>query len=547
MSKSSYLHHSSSRRSRSRSHHSSSHRSHHSSSRRSPSHQQHRSQYSTTNSNQVQQSQHYSSPKTTSKSNQIGQPHAKYSTFNVHSSDYEIVFINNETSSNTINKLLNHVNLCKQYSIDTESERANNQLSLIQMNSIPIAPPSIVMLFELKHLPDRNSQKYANILQLFQIIFRSGNEIYSWGNMQLELEPAKEFLVLPIAAMLIDIQPHFSTWYTWARTQCWVQRLSYRNDKINDNEHIQQHNQHLSCDCHPPSPYKINELWSLQNSIKYACNLFLDKSCRLSHWSSSLTSRHSSLSHVTRTNMIHYATHDVMAVTLLIRPITERWTFEQIKLRKMNQMFVAFDSIKLPPLPTSKNKKIKNINMQTLNTILRCNDPDVEDISSDDEIYFNQLVQCNDVVHVPVNNDALHGDDLLVNNHYMVVDVTDDEATAPPAICRKHQHRSDAARQRRNRKRNYIHRLHRYFHILVRRVYHRFIMSSIKKILRQHHMSYRHIKIVGSSLIIGVKNSTLQQEFDRSLRHDLFDRTHYFHYRRRHQSRHHHHHHHQHH
>ncbi|CAF5131205.1 unnamed protein product, partial [Rotaria magnacalcarata] len=44
MSKSSYLHHSSSRRSRSRSHHSSS--------RRSPSHQQHRSQYSTTNSNQ---------------------------------------------------------------------------------------------------------------------------------------------------------------------------------------------------------------------------------------------------------------------------------------------------------------------------------------------------------------------------------------------------------------------------------------------------------------------------------------------------------------
>ncbi|CAF2027251.1 unnamed protein product [Rotaria magnacalcarata] len=154
--------------------------------------------------------------------------------------------------------------------------------------------------------------------------------------MQLELEPAKEFLVSPIAAMLIDIQPHFSTWYNWARTQCGVQSLSYRNDKINDNEIIQQHNQNPSCDCHPPSPYTINEL------------------C---HWSSSLTSRHSSLSHVTRMSMIHYATHDVLAVTLLIRPITERWTFDQIniKLRRMNEMFVAFDSIKLPPLPTSKN------------------------------------------------------------------------------------------------------------------------------------------------------------------------------------------------
>ncbi|CAF1565297.1 unnamed protein product [Rotaria sp. Silwood1] len=95
MSKSNY----SSQRSSSRSHHSSSHR--------SPSHQLHRLYL-----------------------------HEKYSTFHVHSSDYEVVFVNNETSTNTMNKLLKHVNTCKQYSIDTESERANNQLSLIQINSI---------------------------------------------------------------------------------------------------------------------------------------------------------------------------------------------------------------------------------------------------------------------------------------------------------------------------------------------------------------------------------------------------------------------------
>ncbi|CAF1627055.1 unnamed protein product [Rotaria magnacalcarata] len=121
--------------------------------------------------------------------------------------------------------------------------------------------------------------------------------------------------------------------------------------------------------------------------------------------------------------------------------------------------------------------------MQNLATILRCNDPDVEDISSDDEIYLNQMVKPNDFVPVPVNNDALHDPELLVNNHSMVVDINDDAPIAPTTIRKKHQHRSDAARQRRNRKRNYINRLHRYLYILVRRVYHRFTMSSIKNIL----------------------------------------------------------------
>ncbi|CAF5095562.1 unnamed protein product, partial [Rotaria sp. Silwood1] len=176
------------------------------------------------------------------------------------------------------------------------SERANNQLSLIQINSISIETPSRVMLFELNHLPDQHSQK--------------------------ELEPAKDLIIWPIPAMLIDIQPYYSMWYNWARTQCRVQSLLHRNDGNNDNELTQQHHQQSSCYCHSPSPYKINELWSLQNSLKYGCNLFLDKSCRLSNWSSSLTSSHSSLSHVDRMNMIHYATHDVMAVTFLIRPIT---------------------------------------------------------------------------------------------------------------------------------------------------------------------------------------------------------------------------------
>jgi hypothetical protein len=222
------------------------------------------------------------------------------------------------------------------------------------------------MLFELNHFPDQNSQKYENIYQLFRLTFRAGNEIYSWGNMQVELEQAKDLFIWPIPATLIDIQPHFPGWYNWARTQCRVQSLSYRNDMNNDNEITQQHHQALSCSCHPPSPYRINELWSLQKAFWYGCKLLIDKSCTLGHWSSSLTSSYSSLSHEDQMKMIHYATHDAMAVTFLIRPITEKWTFEKIEERKMSKMFVAFNSIKLPLLPTTTSTKKKMVNQSEL-------------------------------------------------------------------------------------------------------------------------------------------------------------------------------------
>ncbi|CAF3091854.1 unnamed protein product [Rotaria sp. Silwood2] len=482
-----------------------------------------------------------------------------YPTFHVHSSDYELVFINNNTSTHTINKLLNHVGTCKQYAIDTESERTNNQLSLIQINSIPIEAPSRVMLFELKHLPNQHSQKYDKILQLFQLIFRLDNEIYSWGDMQRELEPAKDLIIWPIPATLNNIQPHFPAWYNWARTQCRVQSLSHRNDTNDDNEIIQQHQQQLLCHCHPPSPYQINELWSLQNAFRYGCNLFLDKSCTLSHWSSSLSSSHSSLSHADQKKMIHYATHDVMAVTFLIRPITEKWTFDKIKNRKMNEMFVAFDSIKLPPLPTSKNKKIKNINMQKFATLFRCNDPDAEEISSDDEIYLNQLIKQNDLKneqnnkknddddeimleqdqiepiddnYIPVNNNLLNDNELIVNNHYMVDDVNDKEETAPTKKHTKHQQRSIQARHRRNQRRNKALKRKRYYYSIKRKWYPRFTMLIIRKILRLYNIDYTHVRTDGDKLLIGLKNQQSEKTAEHQLPSNIFNRQSYLHYRK---------------
>jgi len=97
--------------------------------------------------------------------------------------------------------------------------------------------------------------------------------------------------------------------------------------------------------------------------------------------------------------MINYATQDVLAVTYLIRPILENWKFETIKARESNEICIEFESINLPPLPVPvRKKKIKNLNVGKLSRILSNIDPDLESISSDDEIYCDQLLE-------PISND----------------------------------------------------------------------------------------------------------------------------------------------
>ncbi len=102
-----------------------------------------------------------------------------YPQFHMHSNLYTLIIVNNETSIDTWNTPLNHVQKCKQYSVDTESDRRNNRLSLIQVNTIPSDGESLVLLFEMNHFPTRTSSKYEKVRKIFQLIFREKNEIYS--------------------------------------------------------------------------------------------------------------------------------------------------------------------------------------------------------------------------------------------------------------------------------------------------------------------------------------------------------------------------------
>ncbi len=55
-----------------------------------------------------------------------------YPAFTVPDTIYELIFVNKYMTMEVMNKVLNHINDCYQYSVDIESEMTNNQLSIIQ-------------------------------------------------------------------------------------------------------------------------------------------------------------------------------------------------------------------------------------------------------------------------------------------------------------------------------------------------------------------------------------------------------------------------------
>ncbi|CAF3470374.1 unnamed protein product [Rotaria sp. Silwood1] len=267
-----------------------------------------------------------------------------------------------------------------------------------------------------------------------------------------------------------------------------------------------------------------------------------------------------------------------MAVTFLVRPITEQWTFEKIKNRKMNEMLVAFNSIKLPPLSTSKNKKIKNINMQKFATLFRCNDPAAEQISSDDEIYLNQLIEPNDfkneqdqiepidVDYTPVINDdeptepiqqrepepteqELNGIELIINAENQLEEHHDNEGIKPNEGLEKnppkrknkphrHRERSQAARKRKNKKRTKKLRLHRYRYCVTQPLYFKYPMALVRMVLDEYNIDYVHVKRQEGYLVVGLKNKLIKKQYERQIPEDLFDgRNYQRHYRRQRRTR----------
>ncbi|KAF9760567.1 hypothetical protein NGRA_3125 [Nosema granulosis] len=233
-----------------------------------------------------------------------------------------------------------------------------------------------------------------------------------------------------------------------------------------------------------------------------------------------------------------------------------------MKKININEMFITFKSSKLPPLPTStsKNRKIKNINVQKLAKMFDEDYSDLEPISSDEEIYLNQLVEpveddhhlenqvtnddMNQTFIQDLNNDDARIDDVplinlnddyigneieigggSVDNQQVAVDQQNRQDDAKNPLKKKC--RSAQAKKKQNSKRNLKLRRNRFNYVLTRRLNYPFKMSAIKKVLYHYSIKYVHVKLVGEMVVIGVKNGMVKQDYEHALPQDCFNKDHY--------------------
>ncbi|CAF3854847.1 unnamed protein product [Rotaria sp. Silwood1] len=575
---------------------------------RSPSFSQHRSskrqRYSPSSSHRDNSPTHYRNSSQRKNSTSLHRTSSHYSSthcysspsqhpvfghgsrFYLPSSNYRLVFVNNETSLQVMNQIMDHVAQCRLYAIDTESEMSNNELALVQVQSMPHQLPSYIIFIELHHLPSPKSEMYVYVKKLFDLIFRSTNKLYGWGNIYMELNSIQNLITRTEPAELINIQPHYAIWYERARILCRVQSLMNQPEEDNDVKNDRQVAAQPACSCHPVSPYKPSELWSLQKALFYASGLVIEKECTRSHWAQSLTSTSSSLSYYTQQKMIDYAKEDVMSVIFLLRPIMEQWTFTMIKDRRIDEVFMAFQPTKLPtlPKPHKKKNKNKNIDLGKFSRLLYGRDPGL----SDEEIYLCQLIEAkdsndNDVTAndggvVPavieksteelteaLQHDLIDSsdDELLCGNDELNAaiqeqqfDQVENESTDVDLILnvkpdtpieqapqQQIQHksvrlgrarRSSAWKKHNNKKRNNTKKKNRYRYFIKFDYYNRFPKKLIRKILRYYNIEFTHVKEDDDKrLLIGLKNSECEQDARRKLSSSMFNRNGYFHYRRK--------------
>ncbi|CAF4156521.1 unnamed protein product, partial [Rotaria sordida] len=83
--------------------------------------------------------------------------------FDIPTSLYEIICAKKYTTTETMQKLIDHVRNCNEFTFVSEGEKSAKQLALIQIQTIPQQLPFFIILVELAHLPPINSLIHLQI------------------------------------------------------------------------------------------------------------------------------------------------------------------------------------------------------------------------------------------------------------------------------------------------------------------------------------------------------------------------------------------------
>ena len=430
-------------------------------------------------------------------------------------SSYRLFHIHRETSMEILNDLIEYAHVTTKFTIDTEGQRQPPPQpsigALIQIEFVHLNEPSIIILIETLHLPPKNSQLFDKISQLCRIIFSKNHQVYSWGDIDEELEKFYEYELFNINDVKqvepINIQKKFKNWFN---------------------------------ETHPTSTHrktKPNDQYSLQTAIYLTFNEWLDKRMTLADWGIGLDIESSTFKnqhhqgiedeiHI-RKLMITYATDDCFSVTKLAHYIlppdqlTPPSTASQEEPEDDDERINMNDNeqpIRLSPTSDAHETEGGHVRNEfpMMNDLDEKNEPnETNPLGQNGEL--NELV-----IVAPDLLDEVHVQNELHVDVEMVPDNEEQHAT-------DRQRHEQEQRQRRaaNRRRNLKRREKRYRFEVVRKIYFKFSISDIKKILINMNIHYINFNIVGRTLFIGVRNESTQKQLDDLLHNDMFTEEHY--------------------
>jgi len=404
--------------------------------------------------------------------------------------------------------------------MDTESDCVTKQIALIQIHTIPCQLPSMILFIQLNHLPPRDSLLFQQICLMFQLIFQRGNELFSWGPPIKELERASAYFLfsVPLACTCINLQHHFKIWIERRLPPCEV--------CLPNINHTYNVNPSPVCICGAIPYVNTNETWSLQNAVLYASGLSLDKSYTEAQWSVMLDPKFSTMPSNLLHEMIRYAVYDCLVVTYFRRPVDESWSLSELHQATIETLFTS--TTKSLTLSTTKSLTL-SINKNVTSNSFKLIDSDLESVSDDDIIWYTSS-------RPPIIKQTLQLEESNVFIHMSNTDIRststalfDLKSALPSSVkLNSHSRRSLQSRKRRNKKRNYTHRLSRYRYCVIRVVYYRFKPFLIKKMLRDMNIRFIHVKKDKNRLFIGVKNSALRDQCHDRLPLDFFSREQFY-------------------
>lgn len=234
---------------------------------------------------------------------------------------YKVCHVNWTTSTMLLHDLIQLAKKTRQFTIDTEHDYFTHEPALIQIEFI--RSDSVILLIEACHLPDKSSVLFWLIRSLMQVILKSSNLIFSWGDTIDELANFIHFGLFSLKTIEdiqpVDVQYQFKAWYNKSFPHfC---GLSYDDDDF-------------TCPCPHRPLHHANHKWSLQRAIAYTFYEFLDKGRTKSRWSQYLypnnihRSSPKTQDQQIRQQMIQYAVNDCLSVTKLAKLLDFNWTKE---------------------------------------------------------------------------------------------------------------------------------------------------------------------------------------------------------------------------